>query len=312
MEYYQEMHYLCMKSAFSQFMDLMGIEDNLLYLKVGNEIKIKMNNERIGIYKHFSLMPFHNMEKIESGKGGSFEEVFEDNVKKLPLVVLCDVFYLPFRKEHLKHHATHAIIFKGYNVSEKSVHIIDWYAPHFFDGEISLDEFKKARNSENIKDANMFSGYRVENYWYKINDKSDLLTIQENYDRNVLEMLKNEDKPEKGIYRGINAITAAKDNFKNVVEGLELDIKANMSIYHDEFFVFNRTMLFGSFYYQKYYEKFNSDSALKYMKFCKNNAAALEKMNRLFLKASMRTTQNQINTITILFEQLEKSYSEIN
>lgn len=311
MKYYQEMHYLCMKSAFSQLLDLIGIKDNLLYLKVGNEIKLKKSDKKFSVYKHFPLMPFHNMENIEFGQGVLFEDIFEENLRKLPLIVMCDVFYLPYRKEYMIHHATHAVILKDYKKLKQDVHIIDWYAPHFFDGVISLEDYKRARTSDNSKDRNIFSGFGIKNYWYKINDISNILSVMDNYDRNVLEMLKNEENGFKGIYRGINAIIIAKNNLKNIFEGLEQDIKRNMSIYHDEFFVYYRTMLFGTLYYQEIYEKLNYLSALDYMRFCKNNAIILEKLNINFLRTSMHLSNIQIVKINDLFQQLERNYENL-
>lgn len=46
--------------------------------------------------------------------------------------------------------------------------IIDWYGPYFYIGEIPYDEYLNARNSDNPNDVNPFSGFKINNYWYKI------------------------------------------------------------------------------------------------------------------------------------------------
>lgn len=311
LKYHNEMHYLCMKSAFSQMLDLMGIEDYLLYLRVGNELKLKKENDKISIYTHFQLMPFHNMQRVKSGKGNDFENVFKQNIKDLPLIVMCDVFYLPYRREFGKHHAMHAIILSNYNSAERKVEVIDWYEPHFFYDYISIEDFKKARSSCNPKDLNMFSGYSVENYWYKVEGTSSLLSIKDNYDRNVHEMTKSVVDTEKNIYWGIYAINEIKKSLNSLHDASGDVIKAVMGNCHDEMFVFFRTNVFGTLYYDKAYKKLLYSSALEYMNFCSENVGVLEKLNTIFLKGSMRPISVYVHKAYELLEKLEENYIKI-
>lgn len=307
-KYYEQMHYLCMKSIFFQYLDLLGCENSLLYMKVGNEIKIQAKAQEIAIYKHFPLMPFYEMNRIRSGKGEKFDSIFEENRKEMPLVVLCDVFYLPYRKEYRKYHAVHAVILYDYHEEEQTVGVVDWYAPHFFRGNIPLGNYKMARMSQNPADANIFSGYAVENYWYKLENESNLLSIHENYDRNVSEMFQNDINLEKGIYRGKAAFPEIIKQLKQMYEGSEEAVKKAMSYYHNEFFTYFRTMIFATLYYKEANEKLGYDSAAEYMRFCDNNAKLLDRANKIFMRASMRPSMKYVDDLVAQFEAIEKNY----
>lgn len=132
--YYNEFQYFCFKNCVFQYLQLTKIENPLLFINVG--FQLTLNKETYKIPRYTYTNPLFNMNLFEFGYSPNFQEIFEDNLKNLLLIVITDVYYLPYRKEYLKNHGSHAIFLVSY--MDRTVYIMDWYAPHFLSREFLL------------------------------------------------------------------------------------------------------------------------------------------------------------------------------
>lgn len=166
------MKYFCSKSCFKQLLDYYGVDDSLLYVKVGFYLEINKKGNNYSVNSE-NLFPASTKDFIKEGFSNDFDEILKLNEMQIRQeefpVLSVDTYYLPYRSEFNKIHASHAVILAG--MEEDGIYIIDYYPPHYFKGKISKDDFLKSRVSINPKDKNPFSGVPIKNYWYSV-DKS--------------------------------------------------------------------------------------------------------------------------------------------
>lgn len=93
------------------------------------------------------------------------------------------------------------------------VHVVDWFAPWFFVGEIPLEQLLEARDSSNEYDGGLYSGKPIYNNWAKVeNDKLEGNTLWLIYTQLKMsyEQYFVEDCVD-GSYNGIFATTKLKE-----------------------------------------------------------------------------------------------------
>lgn len=309
--YHDEMQYFCLKNCFYQLMDYYSIENALLNIKLGLKLKITCTEDNFYTYKHENLLPLYDMDAVEYGCGKEFDEIFHQNLDNLPVIVLVDVYYLPYRKEHLQYHASHAVILTDYSANEEIVKIIDWYAPYFYKGGLSLQEYKLARTSPNLKDVNPFSGFSINNYWYKLSDKQGKDLTIETVHRNLGDFICSECNDERKIYTGAYAV----DKIVNEIEkGLGNDAQAFPKLckhIHDELFLFYRSFVLAEKYFELANSCFSHEFSFKICEYIPELSQLLSKSNFYLLKGSMANSekmlikaQNVLNTIKSIYNNL--------
>ncbi|HWT76573.1 MAG TPA: BtrH N-terminal domain-containing protein [Mobilitalea sp.] len=311
--YSEEFQYLCMKNAFCQMLSHYGYENPILYLKTGFELKILKEDQKFSLFRQWQCNPFFEMEKIEKGYGDDFEAIFTQNCKEAPVILLADVFYLPYRSEYQKFHASHFILLFDYNEEQQKVGITDWYAPHFFQGYIDYKEFKRARASQNPADVfTTFSGKPIHNYWYRIPKEIDLISPEFNYELNVKAMFLTMIDEKENIYGGIEAFAQMKKMMEVLYETEETEGQKTMQYYHDQLFIYYRTSLFAKKYFGEVDQILGSKDAAKYQEFCKLCCEILNKLNMEMNKASVSFTAKRIDKVIAWLNELETYYYKYN
>ncbi len=307
-QYFDEMKYFCLKNCFFQNMEYLGIEDSLLHIKLGLQFKILSNNDIFNTYKHELLMPLFEMGLVEHGFGDNFEVVFGENTQSLPVIILVDVYYLPYRQEYQKYHASHTVFLAGYN--EEFVRIVDWYSPYFYKGSVSFEDFKKARISENPKDINPFSGFAIKNYWYKIKSENLHMNPIDNIQKNLVDMKQSLSDDRKGVYTGLFA-------FEKVTAYMEKqflipDAPLNMACkhIHDELFIFYRAVILAERYFEYARSRFPNDIDISHIEFLNEVSNAIEKINFYLLKGSISCSQETFRKSKILIENIIHLYNK--
>ena len=276
----------------------MKVSNSLLYLKTGFKLKIKIHDDMqsLNLFQHELLLPFYDMSLIKHGQGANFEKVFSQTENLLPLIVLVDVFYLPYRKEFMKYHASHAIFCADFNQSKEEVFIIDWYDEYNYKNTIKMDDYVKARSSLNPKDHNPFSGFQINNYWYKI-DKFNLCDPWENIEKNIIEALDNS-KNDNGIYTGVYAWEKILDYIRNY------STEDTFRKLHDELYPFYRASLLSCIYYAKadelYGDRINNLSINYFYEYSKH----LENLNYYLIRASMIASSKYIIKIENIIQEI--------
>ena len=311
--FYDEFQYLCMKNAFFQLLEYYEFKNPLLYLKTGFELKINVKNDIFSLYKQYPCNPFFEMDKVNSGKGSDFESIFKFNLSHLPTILLVDVFYLPFRNEFQKYHAGHFIILFDYDKNLNKVGVTDWYAPHFFKGYLDINDFIKARTSNNPTDVfETFSGKAIDNYWYQFDKNINLIDPKYNFDLNVESIKRTINNQKDSIYSGIEALQKMRDLILLLKETSETYAKSIMKDYHNQVFIYYRTSLFSKKYFEQVDEILNIPSAKKLLYFSAICYEALNNLNFLFLQNCIRFSEDNLDKMSVIIEELIKQYVEIN
>lgn len=310
--FYDEMQYFCLKNCFFQLMEYMGYQNSLLNIKTGCSLKMLYdnNNDKFSIFKHELLSPMYDMNNVEYGSGLDFEIIFKKNIKYLPVIVLVDVFYLPYRKEFKKYHASHAIFFVDYDNSTKQVDIIDWYKPYFFKGSISINDFKLARNSLNPNDINPFSGFSIKNYWYKINKENVKVDTQKIIIKNLESLKDSYINKDKTIYYGKESLKKLNFYIDISLNKEEHILKDICKYIHDELFIYYRSSILNRRYFLEANKKYPELLDCNLLKFIEQKSKSLEKINFCLLKgsilnpkANLEKVQKELEYICCLYEK---------
>lgn len=308
-QYFDEMKYFCLKNCFFQNMEYLGVEDSLLHIKLGLQFKILSNNEIFNTYKHELLMPLFEMGSVEHGFGDNFEVVFWENTQSLPVIILVDVYYLPYRQEYKKYHASHTVFLAGYD--EEFVRIVDWYSPYFYKGSVNFEDFKKARISENPKDINPFSGFAIKNYWYKIKSENLHMNPIDNIQKNLVDMKQSLSDDRKGVYTGLFAFekVAAYMEKQFLIPDAPLNIACKHI--HDELFIFYRAVILAKRYFEYARSRFPNDIDISHIEFLNEVSNTIEKINFYLLKGSISCSQETFKKSEILIENIIHSYNKL-
>lgn len=308
--YDNAMMYFCLKNCFHQYMCFLQMEEPLLKLRTGYELKIMyLKKENIfRTYRDEMLMPFFDMELVDKGSGDDSEVVFWENCNDLPIIVLVDVYYLPHREEYHKYHASHAIFLENYNQKDNTVSITDWYHPYFYRGEMSKEEFLDARNSINPKDKNPFSGNPINNYWYQVNPENLKIDSVENILKNIKKIEGNKEDPERNfILTGGNALDKIIYVSETKLKDGE-DIKKFCLYLHDQLFIWQRGTDLSRIFYESVKRDYPDLVSQKFLDFIDEGYNKFADINFYLMKASMsRTEKNLGSTIEIL-----KQYRELH
>ena len=170
--------YLCVQNCAFQILNQMGCKHTKQFFNCSLKYQAKIIRAGNNVASHISfnrpntndfLLPFI---KYEVFSATDDVIVWQENLEVLksgmPFIAIVDVFYMRYRNEYRKVHGSHAVIVVGYDVRGEKVKVIDWYDPYYFCGYICLKEFILARNSDNPKCNNPFSGVPLTNEWIYI------------------------------------------------------------------------------------------------------------------------------------------------
>lgn len=298
LQYYDEMQYFCLKNCFFQMLDFLGVKNPLLHIKLGLRLKVIYNKDtnNINVFKHELILPLFKMANVNSGQGKDFELIFKKNLMNTPVIVLVDVFYLPYRKEYKKCHASHTIFLTGYKNGE--VEIIDWYKPYFFKGYISIDDFKLGRISKNEKDLNPFSGFEINNYWYKFNSDDFNTLPQEIIKLNIDDLISKVIYKDNSIYSGKEAFLKIKEWICLNINLDDLELKEKCHHLHDELFIFYRATILSKKYLDIAYASYPNLVEISIINCINYISKNLEKINFYLLKGSIsKPRENMLKVI---------------
>jgi len=175
-KYHSDYRYLCLKNCIKQLLDFYNVSNSSLLINSAVEVAavFDLNDYGFGFVDSNIICPLQpeiNKNALKFFSDSSPDKAWEANktaIKTKPIIVLTDIYHLKFRNEYLKQHGAHFIILFYYDELSNSVGVLDWYEPHFYKGEILLNDFLSARYSENNFSNNPFS---------KLNQESTLKSI---------------------------------------------------------------------------------------------------------------------------------------
>lgn len=306
LEFNECMRYFCTKNCAMQILSFYGIEKTIQWISACSKFKICKNPHHIiSTTEALEIAPSNTY--FLSGYSKRFENSFYINCGQVSdggfPIVLVDVYYLPYRNEYKKYHASHAVIMCG--ICEDFVKIIDYYPPHFFKGEISVEHFKFARNSINPPSGNPFSGFPIKNQWYYV-EKNHLVDdvkfcIME---RNLFELKTFSESGSNDLYvSGCDAIDSILFRIKQTEKNWSCgQMCAFYSELHNALFVFKNSIKL-TIAYLKSFDKVNNQLIILLEKL----SEVLDKINIASLKSSI-TRQNITDYLMNLLKQASELF----
>lgn len=143
------------------------------YINMSLSTKMEVCND--GNYKisydkgTYGIVPSCKDKVLRQDDLRSTETVLEENLRYIeegyPIINCVDGFYLDYFPYYKKRHCRHNLVLTGENLNNNSVTVLDWYNPHFYQGEVKKENYFLARCSENPYDGSIYSGYAIKNNW---------------------------------------------------------------------------------------------------------------------------------------------------
>lgn len=158
-----EFHYLCDRNAERVMLEGLGISSPLLLTQSGVFIKKSSFFEDGSLFVDFFRDTFISTASnlINPPSFGLNWNIIRENIKNdCPIIILVDVYYMPYKTHFHKDHAAHCIILNG--IKDSSYSVVDWYEPDYYIGFLEEDVLNMARQSTNKEDgSSVFSGYPI-------------------------------------------------------------------------------------------------------------------------------------------------------
>lgn len=218
-EYLPRFRYLCVQNCVVQVMNHLGYTNAGKYIDCSFECQIKLAVDEQSsvefIYKNMNdlmIEPLRNNIKIYSvipaRNAWNINKTILDNGDIY--IAIVDVYYMFYRKEYKKNHGAHAVIVVGYNEREGWVEIFDCYGFYNFNGKIPYEDYFLARNSQNVKNNNPYSGWPIYNKWIEVSNTVQKLPEEECLYYNLkksLAAMKETKEEEANVYNGTAAFS---------------------------------------------------------------------------------------------------------
>lgn len=196
-----EFRYLCDRNAERVALEILGISSPIFLTQSGLFIKESTFFQDGSLFVDFFRDTFINLAVNFINKpsfGLDWNIIKESIANGCPVIILVDVFYMPYKRHFHKDHAAHCILLN--DVLDDNYLVIDWYEPDYYIGYIEEKVLNLARQSTNEKDgASIYSGYPIK-ATYKVVDakricefKFDFLKcIKDNFINMYEQLLSNE------------------------------------------------------------------------------------------------------------------------
>lgn len=302
--YHNEFQYFCFKNCLYQFLQLTEVENPLLFIKVGFQLIVDKGTYQIPRY--INTNPLFDMNHFKFGYGMNFLSTLERNLSELPVIVITDVYHLPYRKEYLKLHGSHAVFLIG---SEKGkIHIMDWYAPYFFKGSIDITDFEKARTSTHIGNSNPFCEKEIQNFWYKPQNDILNINITDNVIENYNSIFSISREHTETSYSGIESFEALIAFISEYQFSDVQFMKIFCKNLHNELLLYIRSARLAHLYFTNVIEKYEGLIDKQLLRHLENCICFLDRLGMNLLKASLSTPSGYIEAIK---KDLDNTKNEI-
>lgn len=166
-----EFHYLCNRNVERVALEGIGVSSAILLTQSGFFIKDSSFFQDGSIFVDFFRDTFISLvSKFIKPPcfGLDWDIIRESIINGCPVIILVDVYFMPYKVHFHKNHAAHCVLLSETRNNEFLV--IDWYEPDYYIGYVEEHILDLARQSSNEKDgASVYSGYPIK-AMYKIVD----------------------------------------------------------------------------------------------------------------------------------------------
>lgn len=259
------------------------------------------------------------VQRIDDERDG--EIVLAENLRRVaegyPIITCVDGYYLQYFSYYKEKHCRHNLILTGKGALD-NITVLDWYAPHFYCGEIATNKYLMARESSNPEDGSIYSGSPIRNNWAIIerdgwNQHREEL-IYENLSLSLAQYFPS-DPNEKNILYGIRVYQRIREELKGMVY-LEPKIRCGELRYvHRELYQTVKRKYLFSYFLRLIREKVNSNLVEKAIEYLQDLIADWEKFMTVLLKCSFRGKETDIqkleDMLAILIGKEEGLYDHV-
>lgn len=223
--------YFCIRNCIRQILEFYKIPNAEYYIDttIGVEMNIPTDNiEDIMINYDIEtstvLYPYTNKIKSFMPVDDDLSDIWSSSKKKLdegiPIISYVDIYHLKHTSYYNIMHAIHAIIVCGYLENDQGYYIIDYTKPWFYKGEISREDYEKARLYHIDEDIYGSTRFPPRKKWLYVDQKdwnSDPIDL---FKISLLELERKYFSPEKiresNMYLGIDVIKKLLDIIKQL------------------------------------------------------------------------------------------------
>lgn len=241
------------------------------------------------------------------------ENILEDNLQRIregyPIINCVDGYYLEYFPYFNKKHCRHNFILTGENCEKNCVTVLDWYTPHFYQGEVKKDNYFAARSSENPYDGSIYSGSAIKNNW--------AIVLREDWYRSVSELILElielsleqyyHARSDKFCRYGVEVYNTLLEKFEEM-SGLGIpERKEGLRYMHQELYgSVKRKKLF--LYFLTLFAELNDNrdiaEKVQVQKYMNSLVIQWEKYLTMLLKASFRGTESDINILRDMLKHI--------
>ncbi|SET05078.1 BtrH N-terminal domain-containing protein [[Clostridium] polysaccharolyticum] len=319
-EFLDDYNNFCIHNNIKLVLDYYGVKHSSLYIDTIPGIRFCVNEDEpenleciydidsTSVLSPFDSLIHINYPRDKSDSVGNFAEIKKNIDAGIPVIVMVDVYDLPYMPFYHTEHSIHSILVCGYDDSKEEITYVDWYSPYFSKGTIGYRDYFRARASENPAGTLMNSGFPIKNRW--------VLVERDGWNAKPDELLKHTiDKMEFAYYskintqyakecEGIGAIMRLQTLLQEMSRMPEKYAKAVLSKLHKYFFMM-----------PNYWNLFSSNILKNVMvagvavedeklNILQNNNVLWTRILRLFVKANMGNYESVYPKILASIEQI--------
>lgn len=187
-----EFHYLCDRNVERVALEVLGVSSPMFLTQSGLFIKENTFFQDGSLFVDFFRDTFIDLAASFIKKpcfGLDWNIIKESIAIGCPVIILVDVFYMPYKIHFHKDHAAHCILLN--EVIDGKYLVIDWYEPDYYIGYIEEEVLNLARQSTNEEDgASVYSGYPIK-ATYKVVDAKRICEFKFDFSKCIRDNLKN-------------------------------------------------------------------------------------------------------------------------
>lgn len=319
-EFLNDYNNFCIHNNIKLVLDYYGVKHSSLYIDTIPGIRFHVNEDEpenleciYDIDSTSVLSPFDSLVHINYPKDkldsvGNLTEIKKSIDAGIPVIVMVDVYDLPYMPFYHTDHSIHSILVCGYDDRKEEITYVDWYSPYFSKGTINYQDYFRARASENPAGPLMNSNFPIENRW--------ILVEKDGWNATPVELLKYTiDKMELVYYskkntqhekesEGIGAVMRLQSFLKELSSMSEERAKTVLTMLHKYFFMMPNYWDFFSSNIVRNVAAASVTVENDELSILQNNTVLWTKLLRLFVKANMGNYESVYPKILTSMEQI--------
>jgi hypothetical protein len=175
-EFVPDFEAFCTQNCIQQLLHYYKVDNHYKYMDTSLDIMLyrlykDVEDYDIAFRETFLIDDYENKIKKHEPDTQDPYKVWLENKKKIeegiPIIVSVDMYDLEYSATKGIYHSNHSVILTGFEEDESKVSLVDIYQWKF-KGDVSMEQYLKARSSLCPNDESPFSGFPILNRWYEV------------------------------------------------------------------------------------------------------------------------------------------------